>query len=343
MTDIRALDIGYGNVKIVASRTQTSMVCKLFPSLAPRASDTDLAGDFVRRRDTRRVVVAGQAYEIGPDAKLAQRGTEIGRLLREDYCLSDQYRALVYGGLLSMTRARELDVLVLGLPVNTYRAYKDRLATAFTGSFDLDGQGRSCTIKRCLVVPQPLGGFFDYAVSNKLLSSMSKGTTLVVDPGYCTLDWLVAEGTTPNDARSGAKAHGGMGEVLKDVIEQVAADASCSVEDLGSIERIDNALRENQVIKVFGQALKVRSNAEYIQIAQRRAEDPLQEMLEKVGPTGDIDNILLVGGGAHVYGDLLQRRFPKHRIVTVPESVFANVRGFQLMGEMWHVKQQVRK
>jgi plasmid segregation protein ParM len=343
MAEIRALDIGYGNVKVVAARTQTNMSCKLFPSLAPRATDTDLAGDFVRKRDTKRVVVAGQAYEIGPDAKLAQRGTEIGRLLREDYCLSDQYRALVYGGLLSMTRAKELDVLVLGLPVNTYRTYKDRLAAAFTGTFDLDGQGRSCVVKRCLVVPQPLGGFFDHAVSNKLLTAMSKGTTLVVDPGYCTLDWLVAEGTTPNDARSGARAHGGMGEVLKDVALQVAADAGCSVDELGSVERIDTALRENQAIKVFGQALKARSNAEYIKIAQRRAEDPLQEMLDKVGSTGDIDNILLVGGGAHVYAELLQARFPKHRIVTVPDSVFANVRGFQLMGEMWATRQQGRK
>jgi plasmid segregation protein ParM len=335
---IRAVDVGYGNVKFVASRTQSNISVKMFPALAPRAVESDLAGDFVRRRETKRVVVNGQGYEVGPDAKLAQRGAEVGRLLREDYCLSDQYRALVYGALLSTSHFKDIDVLVLGLPVNTYRNFKDKLAPAFTGSFDLDGQ-KNCTIKRCLVVPQPLGGYYDFAIRNKLLRAMSEGSTLVVDPGYCTLDWLVAEGAVPNDARSGARAHGSMGEVMRVVAEQIAQDAGCSISELGSMERLDAALRDGNPIKVFGKRLTVRSHADYLKIAMQRAEDSLQEMLDSVGPAGDIDNILLVGGGSHVYEELLKRRFPKHQVTTLPDSVYANVRGFQLLGEMWVAKQ----
>lgn len=337
---VRALDIGYGNVKFVASRTQSNLTPKIFPSLAPRATDTDLAGDFVRRRDTRRVLVNGHVYEVGPDVRLAQRGNEIGRMLRDDYCLSDHYRALVYGGLLQMTRNRELDVLVLGLPVNTYRAYKERLAAAYTGTFVLDEEGKTCTIHKVVVVPQPLGGFFDYAVSNKILASLSRSTSLVVDPGYCTLDWLVTDGTTPVDARSGARANGGMGEVMKAVFEQIARDAECPLSDVqNSAERIDRWLRTDDPIRLNGAVLNVRSNADYIKIAQSSAQDALQVMMDSVGSVSDIDHIILVGGGSHVYAELLKQKFPKRNIITLSDSVFANVRGFQLLGEMWLAKQ----
>ncbi|WP_079436979.1 PRTRC system protein D [Zoogloea sp. LCSB751] len=336
--NVRALDVGYGNVKYVASRTQSTLTCKLFPSLAPRAVEMDLAGDFVRKRDTKRVVVNGIAYEVGPDVKLAQKGSEIGRMLQENYCLSEHYKALVYGGLLHMTRSHELEVLVLGLPLNTYLGYKDPLAKAFTGTHILDAEGRACTVKNVVVVPQPLGGLYDYAFGTRQLSVVKKSTSLVIDPGFCTLDWLVAEGTTPNDARSGARAHGGMSEVLKDVMEQVALDAECTIDELGGTERIDAALRDNLPIRVFGHALTVRTNADYIKLAQARAKDALQAMLERIGSIGDIDNIILVGGGSYVYIDVLHSYFPKHNIVVFPDSVFSNVRGFQLLGEIWLAK-----
>lgn len=339
--NVRALDVGYGNVKYVASRTQSALTCKLFPSLAPRAVTTDLAGDFVRRRDTKNVVVNKITYEVGPDVKLAQKGAEIGRMLQEHYCLSEHYRALVYGGLLHMTVNRDLEVLVLGLPLNTYAGYKDQLIKAFIGTHILDADGRTCTVKNVVVVPQPLGGLYDYAFGTRQLSMVQRSTSLVIDPGYCTLDWLVAEGTTPNDARSGARAHGGMSEVLKDVLEQVALDAQCTVDELGGTERIDTALRDNSPIRVFGNVLNVRPNEDYIKLAQARANDALQAMLERIGPIGDIDNIILVGGGSYVYLDVLHSHFPKHNIVVFPDSVFSNVRGFQLLGEIWVAKRRM--
>lgn len=237
--NVRAVDVGYGNVKMISGRNQGQLTTKIFPAFAPKAAVTNLAGDFVRQRDTKVVVVNGIQYEVGTDSKLALKGNELGRTLRDDYCLSDQYRALVYGALVNMGRLANLDVLVLGLPVNTYQAYKDKLAKSFEGTFQISPD-RTVTVNKCLVVPQPLGGFFDFAVSHNMLRGMSQETTLIVDPGYCTLDWLVAMGTVPIDARSGARTHGGMAEVLRDVVEQIATDAGVSVSDLGNAERFDN-------------------------------------------------------------------------------------------------------
>ena len=52
-----------------------------------------------------------------------------------------------------------------------------------------------------------------------------------------------------------------------------------------------------------------------------------------VGDGKDIRNIVLVGGAAALYRNGVQRCFPRHRVHTVADAVFANVRGFQRAGE----------
>jgi plasmid segregation protein ParM len=334
---VRAIDVGYGNVKFVNARSATVTECSIFPALSPKAAGGDLAGELLARRNTWLVHVGGQAYEVGPDVALAQGASQSGRMLHEDYCLSEQYRALVFGALHAMA-VRELDLLVLGLPVNTHGTHKIRLAEAYTGTHEI-APGRKVLVRRVLVLAQPLGGFFDYAVSNGLLASMSRERNLVLDPGYETLDGLATEGTYTLDARSGAIPHGGMGEVLRAVAEQMAADAGCQPKALGSLTRIDAALRDGTPLKVFGKPL-ARPMSEYVKIAQDRARDPLMQLLQIVGDTGDIDNVVLVGGGTHIYGPLLASALSRNVVSTVKDPVFANARGFQIAGELWLKKQK---
>ena len=45
------------------------------------------------------------------------------------------------------------------------------------------------------------------------------------------------------------------------------------------------------------------------------------------------DNIVLVGGGAHLFKRAVRRAFPRHTIFEVKEPIYANVRGFQLAGQ----------
>ena len=49
----------------------------------------------------------------------------------------------------------------------------------------------------------------------------------------------------------------------------------------------------------------------------------------------DLENIVLVGGGAYLYRKAVKRRFPKHQILEVEDPMYANVRGFQLLGEQY--------
>ena len=163
---------------------------------------------------------------------------------------------------------------------------------------------------------------------------MKGETNLIIDPGFHTLDWLLTSGTTPIDARSGAVAGAGMAEVLRDVSQHLAADFGCSAGDVGSIDRIDAALRAGRRPKVFGRE-SPRSADEYLAIARMRAQDPVLKMLNKLGNVGDIDNVMLVGGGSHVYAQVIAQHLPRHNVQVAHNGVFANVRGFQLVGEIW--------
>jgi plasmid segregation protein ParM len=332
---VRAIDGGYGRFKLVEGRTQSEIRCEMFPSLAPLVTTDARDDEFLTKRNTVRVVVNGNTYEVGQDVVLAQGGYVNGRLLSEEYSLSDQYRALMYGALKIMNK-KEIDVLVLGLPLNTHRAYKDKLAAAYTGRFDLDGT-RTVQINKVLVVPQPVGALYDYAISTKQLASMRGETTLVIDPGYLTLDWLVTKDLKVNEVRSGALPHAGMANVLRDIAEAIARDIGRSVDELGSIERIDTALRLGQPLKLFGE---VRDIQGYIKIGQRRIADPVQQMLESVTSLGDIDNVILSGGGSFIYAEVLRTLLKRSNVIEIADPAYANVRGFQLVGEMWLKQQQ---
>ena len=55
--------------------------------------------------------------------------------------------------------------------------------------------------------------------------------------------------------------------------------------------------------------------------------------------TYDVQHIVLVGGGAPFYRKAINRHFKAHTIHEVPDPLYANVRGFQLLGEQ-HTKER---
>lgn len=332
---IRAIDVGYGNTKYIRDRVVNSndIHCNVFPSLAPKTSNQSIASTegLMRQRKTVRVLVDDTEYEVGPDASKAQNGIETGRVLKDDYCLTDTYRALVYGAILDMDVQR-IDVLVLGLPMSTWARYRSDLANAMTGVHRIH-HDVEITVHKCLVVPQPLGGFYSHSLAENTLGRMKDEVNLIIDPGFHTLDWLLAHGVTPLDARSNAVNNGGAAEMLKAVMEQVAADFDTTVANIGSVERIDTWLRDGQNIRVFGRESH-RSPDEYLAIARKRAADPINQMMNNLGSIGDIDNVILVGGGVHIFNELIQAQFP-HSIQVARDPIYSNVRGFQMIGEKW--------
>lgn len=335
---VRAIDVGYGNTKFVSyHRAETNEIqCSLFPSIAPHASATDdLAGGVFQRRNTVRIQVGGVVYEVGKDARLAQDAS-YSRTLTSDYSMSDPYLAMVRGAIFYMAVPR-IDLLVVGLPVNTVDVYGDQLKARLIGVHTLpevvDGEPTGKTydveVKDVRVVAQPIGGFFDYSISNNLYGRMRNQMNLLIDPGYFTLDWLVAAGVKTVSPRSGAHS-GGMSAVLGAIAEAIGKKLGTQINDVTSI---DDALRTGTNPRFFGQEFDM---SDYLNIGKEKARQFVRTLAGKVGNKGvDIDNIILAGGGAEFFKDIIAESFPHHELVITKDAVFANVRGFQLAGAQW--------
>jgi plasmid segregation protein ParM len=249
------------------------------------------------------------------------------RHLLTDYSKSDAYLALLRGAIYYMG-VDHIDLLGLGLPVSTYVQHKAGLADRVIGVHQCGP--RSVEVRRVRVYPQPLGGFFDYSVRSRLFAQMSNETNLLIDPGYFTLDWLMTQGIKTIDARSGAANDGGMGSILRTIAKAIAQDLKVDESELGEVGRIDAALRGEAKLRLFGELVNVEK---YRVMGVAKAEEAINSMMHTIGRTGDIVNIVLVGGGSHFYLEPIMDRFPKHKIAVAHDPVFANVRGFQLIGE----------
>lgn len=339
---VRAIDVGYGNTKFVVLRQGGGEVhCGIFPSVTPQASTTiDLGGDVFQRRNTAIVDVNGVSYEVGKDAMLAQ-DSSYGRTLDPSFALSDPYIALVRGAIYYMG-VDHINVLVVGLPVNNFESKKEELEKRLVGEHSIPlsrgTSGRSGVKKvhvaQVRVLPQPIGAFFDYSMQEDRYSKMRNEMNLVIDPGYYTLDWVTARGTKIVNARSGAYS-GGMSAVLSVLGEAVSKKLGTQLVDYSMI---DEALRSNTNPRFFGKEFDIQP---YMALAKDKARQFVAVLANKVGSAADIDNILLAGGGAHFFKDIIAEKFDKHTINITPDPVFANVRGFQFAGEMW-AKQSVK-
>lgn len=338
---VRAIDVGFGNTKFVVLRQGAGEVhCGIFPSIAPQAPSTsDLGGEVFQRRNTAVVTVNDVRYEVGKDALLAQDAS-YGRILDPSYALTDAYIALVRGAFYYMG-VTHIDVLVVGLPVNANENTRGELEKRLVGEHPIplprgnaSGGETIVRVEKVSVLPQPIGAFFDYSMQGDRYNKMRNEMNLVIDPGYYTLDWVVARGTKIVDARSGAHS-GGMSAVLSTVGEAISKKLGTQLTDYSSI---DEALRTKTNPRFFGKEFDLKP---FLPLAKDKVRQFVAVLANKVGSSADIDNILLAGGGAEFFKDIIAEKFPHHSINITPDPVFANVRGFQFAGERW-VKQSIK-
>lgn len=333
---VRAIDVGYGNTKytsLVLPR-EKDIQCAIFPSLAPQAAGgPDLAAGLMQRRNTVVVDVEGVKYEVGKDARLAQDASH-GRVLDPAYSMTDAHLALIRGALYYMGQPK-IDLLVLGLPVNTFEKYNQQLAARVVGKHPIPSRGkdgeaveRIVEVCNCRVIPQPIGAFFDHAMKSGTYDRMRSQMNLLIDIGFYTLDWLVADGVKMVNARSGTH-NGGMSAILRAMADAIGDEIGDQITDLTILEE---AIRTGTRPCFYGKPYDI---TDQLKLAKAKAEQFVSVLANKVGNPIDISNIILAGGGASFFKDVIARKFPNHEIITTSDPVFANVRGFQRAGQQF--------
>jgi plasmid segregation protein ParM len=320
---VRAIDVGYGFTKFVTAHARGNQFdCQVFPSLAPVASSRNLSQASYQTRNTIDIMINGVKYEVGPDVLLATKAT-FTRDLGTDFAGSDPYLALNMAALYYIQEP-VIDLLVVGLPVDRVVSRGELLKTRLTGEHHLP-HDRSVFVREVLPLAQPLGGYIEFQMQRGSYLKHRDNTALIIDPGYCTLDWITAHGIKPIEGRSGAY-DGGMQRILTAIAHSLSESRQTPYTYL---EKIDAGLRTG----------KFRINSEPVDLtphlpsALAYVEEALNAMQQSTGDCQDIDKILMVGGGAGFFQPVVQKRFPNHQVEVMDTSVFSNVKGFQRIGE----------
>lgn len=329
---IRAADIGYGYTKFIRS-VDGGIHCGQFPSVVPKATKRSMGAALGAKRDTVTVAVGAEEFEVGPDAELAQSGIGFDRIMHSDFAASTGYIALTSGALYYMD-AENIDALVLGLPVNTWEKNRSILKEKFENTSISVGEKR-VTVNSVIVVPQPYGGYINF--SSVCNADISIENTLVIDPGFGTLDWIVVTRGKLNEGRCGAAAGLGMSSVLAALKRAIEQDnPGCEV---GNIQQLDHAIRNNKPFRFYGEEIPL---ARYRKIMNQVTGDAIASLANNIGGTSDIDRIVLVGGPARLYEAAVRARFPRNRVDVATNPGYANVRGFQLMGQEWAARKNAQ-
>lgn len=331
---VRAVDVGYGHIKFSDGRNaDLSIRTDSIPSQSPPARrDTKKdSGVIMSRRDTFIVPAGGRLYEVGRDVRLALHGNHESEVLDADFAMSDAYAARLYGAInymLPTLPSRTIDVLVLGLPLNTFPKHEAELGKKFVGPHAINERGDTVDIKYCCVYPQPLGSYAAY-ISEAQKSAGKAPMALIIDPGYNTVDWFVCHGMVANEVRSDAVQRG-MGAVLRAIADEIIKKNGFDATPAEVVRAIDRGLVSGHGLEMYGNAIDL---TKYMGAGNDVIEEAAQAVKNNVGSGSDIDVIVLAGGGASFYLEAVASKFPRHKVVTLQDPALANVRGFHAMGE----------
>ena len=152
--------------------------------------------------------------------------------------------------------------------------------------------------------------------------------TLVMDVGSRTFDWLVTRGMRVVPKMSDS-VNRGVSDILRHIADAIGVEIK---EDYRDLDAVDAALRSGRILRLYQQDHDLKR---FDPAIRKIADQALTSVLAKLDGPQDLENIVLVGGGAYLYTKAVKRRFPKHKILEVDEPMYANVRGFQLLGEQY--------
>lgn len=171
------------------------------------------------------------------------------------------------------------------------------------------------------VLPEGLGAWIDFAVDAKgqMRDEVANSMTAVIDIGSGTTDTaVILPGMRIDHARSGSANIG-----VLDVIEAVKLRLSQEMKVDVPAFTVEKALVDRS-IRLWGKSHDIGK------IIDECAEDVLSRLMREInrrlGSAVDIDQIILVGGGAYVFSKAIDKHYPN--ITIAPEPEFANARGF---------------
>ena len=311
---IAGIDIGYRNTKVLFATSGQQPKSFCFPSLALPDLGSIGAGRDLEKRDTVIVQVDNEVMEVGPDIELAL-GPQAAYILHNDYIKTSTHMAL-FRGALAYIGQNKIGVLVVGLPVNHIDTHAQTLINRIEGKHPVPGVGE-VTVEKVHVVPQPFGTMVDQSRYN---ATDTKHRTLILDPGFFTLDWVTLQGQKHLPRFTGSYP-AGVSHVLDTMAKCLSREIGEVVEDMSMV---DHGVA-NGYWRIYGKKFPL---SRYLDDCHKVLKPGLQAVKSQIGSEQSIKRIVLSGGGASLFKPLVAATFPRLPLVVVKDPVMSNARGF---------------
>lgn len=267
------------------------------------------------------VIVDGQVYGALIDPDRVSRGMP---LLHEDYSMTPEYLALYYGAL-SRARGNVITHLVTGLPVSHYKIRDKGLAlkARLVGTHRIQAD-REILVKKVTIIPQGYGAYMSW-LDRAPLGASAKDTTLIVDFGHYSVDWIFMMGENFRLDASGSCIEGGS-FVIDHMAKLVEQRHGLRV----SQERLFGFVRDNLTEVSLGRvnldlkALKAEAARIVAPTVIQRIRSALRDQ------STDVTKLLTCGGSTPFFEADLRDAFPNATYDEMPQAVMANAIGYQL-------------
>jgi len=336
-----AVDVGFGNTKMVCGhdmtkRSESRWVEAIFPSIAAEVIvDESVMGN--ENPDRILIQYQGESFYTGKKAT----SSVVPRIRENDYISSKFHEillrtALTYAMKESNRLITDPDLLVLGLPVSNFANDKDRLKVIgmrlrevpVPKSLQRNGVPKTVTVraKQVIVLPQPMGALRLAAQSLPSTDPFfSEGEiSLVIDPGYRTLDWLTVENMLP-DMRDSGSYDGGVSEILRELAKMIGTRTGLGQLDFDLIER---GLKKGSIKLAHKDVAMQEFQAKIPGLAKKE----VGAFLNRIPTRNQISRVILTGGGADYYKEAIAELMPDKDLMVQDDPVMGNVRGFWLAG-----------
>jgi hypothetical protein len=152
---------------------------------------------------------------------------------------------------------------------------------------------------------------------------------LWLDVGYGALDRVVAKAVVVNSSCSSAASYG-VSSFLDDAYREVRGGAPGAEQGTTLMEGLDRLLVRGNELFYRGRTWQ---RQDFAGIAEARAQQAVQLILSKVGDTGTLRSVVLMGGGAPLLQSALAKAVKPKDVEVIANARYANIKGFQAIAQ----------
>jgi plasmid segregation protein ParM len=327
MTEILAVDIGYGYTKAMTPKSHT-----VLPSMVGPAETIRFESDIIAANGHGIAVeVDGRFFFVGEQAAL--QSASASQTLDVTRTGSTEQKALFYAVASDLVRTTtEQIVVVSGLPVADYdERNKKELRDMLKGEHVVARQGkrrRHFEVTNVYAIPQAVGTLFALVLDRRgtlVDSDLAGGRVGIVDIGTLTTNYVLVDRLRYVEVESDSITTG-MSEMLQKVAKDLKRLHNL---DWGlQLGKVDQAVRA-RAVEVYGDRVNI---AGVIDPHLEALADTIVSKARSLWGSGvDLKAVVLTGGGSLELAPYVRRAYP-HTRTAGGDPQFANVTGYLRAG-----------